>query len=335
MTQPKSLPDPLVPADVDLRGLEYMPLFGNHLFGSEFNSGCSDAEWRAGVTLWWASWNQVPAASLPNNDTALARLADLGRDVKGWRKVKQRALHGFVECLDGRLYHRFLSKQALVAWEKRVKEREKKRRWREGKDGPGDRDNSKKGPGPNGGHGGGQARDRNGDSGGDGTADVTRRDGTGRDVSSKTVSASTTSPAVEIAVALRAQGVIDAHGMHPTVLGWAEAGVTVAMAAEAVRIAREVRGKAQPKVGYLVGIISDMQQPSKPSNGHAHPAMPLDWWATADGIKAKAGELGIEYRDPIATKCRIAARLGDGPWVDHRNATELRLIEQFRAETTS
>jgi hypothetical protein len=107
-----------------------MPLFGNHLFGSEFNAAASDSEWRAAMTLWWAAWNQVPAGSLPSDDVALCRLADLGRDVKGWRKLKDRALHGFSACSDGRLYHDFLCQQALVAWDKRIKERERKAKWR-------------------------------------------------------------------------------------------------------------------------------------------------------------------------------------------------------------
>ncbi|MFT3955651.1 MAG: DUF1376 domain-containing protein [Piscinibacter sp.] len=128
-------PDPLVPPEVDLRGLEYMPLFGNHLFGSGFNAAATDAEWRAAVTLWWAAWNQVPAGSLPSDDKALCRLADLGRDLKAWRKLKQLALHGFTLCSDGRLYHEFLCGQALVAWEKRVKGRERKARWRASRDG--------------------------------------------------------------------------------------------------------------------------------------------------------------------------------------------------------
>ena len=137
-------PAPLVPAEVDLRGLEYMPFFGTHLFGSEFNAVCTDAEWRAGLTLWWAAWNQQPAGSLPDDDGALCRLADLGRDLKAWNKIKGRALHGFVKCSDGRLYHGFLCRQVLVAWEKRVQERERKRKWREKKqgqdaDGDGDR----------------------------------------------------------------------------------------------------------------------------------------------------------------------------------------------------
>ena len=116
-------PVPPIPADVDLRGLDYMPLFGTHLFGSDFNAACNDTEWRAGVTLWWAAWNQKPAGSLPDDDAALCRLADLGRDMRLWAKVKEKAMRGFVKCSDGRLYHEFLCKQVLVAWEKRVQER--------------------------------------------------------------------------------------------------------------------------------------------------------------------------------------------------------------------
>lgn len=124
------LPEPLVPEDVDLRGYEFMPLYGHHLFGSDFNAGVSDAAWRAALTLWWKAWNQVPAASLPDDDVALCRLADLGRDVKEWKKLRADALHGFVKCSDGRLYHRKLSMWALEAWDRRVKERERKAKWR-------------------------------------------------------------------------------------------------------------------------------------------------------------------------------------------------------------
>ncbi|AHE55525.1 DUF1376 domain-containing protein [Sphingomonas sanxanigenens] len=119
-----ALPDPLTPPDCDLRGLEYMPLLGNHLFGSEFNARATDSEWRAALTLWWAAWGQVPAASLPDEDTALCRFADLGKDVKSWRKLRAGALHGWVKCADGRLYHPLLAKQALIAWEKRQQDRQ-------------------------------------------------------------------------------------------------------------------------------------------------------------------------------------------------------------------
>jgi hypothetical protein len=130
-------PAPLVPAEIDLAGYEFMPLHGDRLFGSDFNARCSDAEWRAGVTLWWAAWKQVPAASLPDDDVALARLADLGRDVRGWRKLRANALYGFVACSDGRLYHPVLSRLAIEAWDRRIKDRERKARWRAGRDGTG------------------------------------------------------------------------------------------------------------------------------------------------------------------------------------------------------
>lgn len=134
------LPEPLVPPEVDLTGYGWMPFHGHRLFGSEFNAIASDAEWRAGVTLWWAAWNQVPAASLPDDDVALARLADLGRDVRGWRKLRKNALHGFVKCSDGRLYHRALSRLALEAWDRRVRERDRKAKWRKGRGRSGDGD---------------------------------------------------------------------------------------------------------------------------------------------------------------------------------------------------
>jgi hypothetical protein len=111
-----------------------MPLYGNHLFGSEFNARANDAGWRAAVTLWWAAWNQCPAASLPNDEIALCRLADLGRDKKRWEKVREVALHGFVLCSDGRLYHTFLAPLAKEAWQRRVRERERKAEWRDRKE---------------------------------------------------------------------------------------------------------------------------------------------------------------------------------------------------------
>lgn len=137
------LPAPLVSAEVDLSGYQFMPLYGHRLFGSDFNATPNDTAWRAGVTLWWAAWNQVPAASLPGDDAALARLSGLGKDVRTWRKIRAAALHGFVECTDGRLYHRALSEFAIEAWDRRVKERQRKDKWREKKTGqerPGDGD---------------------------------------------------------------------------------------------------------------------------------------------------------------------------------------------------
>lgn len=131
------LPDPLVPADVDLRGLPWMRLDIHRLLASELVAlGTPEECWYA-LMLWMRAWQQVPAASLPDDERVLAAFSGAGRR---WRKVRDMALRGFVRCSDGRLYHRVLAEQALLAWPERVKHREKRerdadrlRRWRERK----------------------------------------------------------------------------------------------------------------------------------------------------------------------------------------------------------
>ena len=81
----------------------------------------SDAGWRAGFTLWLRTWEQVPAGSLPDNEIALCRLAELGRDLKAWRKIANEALHGWFKCSDGLLYHKTVAEGVLEAWGKRTK----------------------------------------------------------------------------------------------------------------------------------------------------------------------------------------------------------------------
>lgn len=117
---------PLVPADVDLRGMPFMPLDVNRLRDSQLAIHASGDEFRAAVLLWCASWNQVPAASLPNDERALAAYAGYARDLKGWKKVREGALRGFVLCDDGRHYHPVVAEKALEAWDERVEYREEK-----------------------------------------------------------------------------------------------------------------------------------------------------------------------------------------------------------------
>ena len=117
------LPAPFVPEDVDLRDFTFMPVDIVRLFNSEFHAQSTDAEWRAGVTLWLKSYHQVPASSLPDDDIALARLAELGRDLKTWRKIKAGALRGWTRCSDGKLYHRTVAEKALEGWIERLAQR--------------------------------------------------------------------------------------------------------------------------------------------------------------------------------------------------------------------
>lgn len=110
------LPEPLVPADVDLRDYQFMPLDVVRLRDSKIVDEASGDEFRAAVLLWCSSWHQVPAASLPDDDVQLAKFAGYGRVVKEWLKVKAGALHGFIRCSDGRLYHPVVAEKAIEAW---------------------------------------------------------------------------------------------------------------------------------------------------------------------------------------------------------------------------
>jgi hypothetical protein len=117
-------PDPLVPADVVLRDFAFFPLDITRLFNSRFHAIASDAEWRAGVTLWLKSYHQVPAGSLPSDDIELARLAEFGKNLKNFLKIKQVALHGWIECADGRLYHRTVAEKVNEAWTRKQQQRD-------------------------------------------------------------------------------------------------------------------------------------------------------------------------------------------------------------------
>jgi hypothetical protein len=128
------LPEPLVPAYVDLRDFPFMPVDINRLFGSEFHARASDGEWRAGFTLWLKSWHQQPAASLPSDDVGLCRLAELGRDLKSWARVRDMALYGWIKCSDGRLYHPVVAEKALESWAKKRMHRDRTVKAREAKD---------------------------------------------------------------------------------------------------------------------------------------------------------------------------------------------------------
>lgn len=118
-------PAPLTPADSDLQDFPFMPLQVARLRDSDLAAEAHpEACWYA-VLLWAASWHQLPAGSLPDNETVLARLCGLGRDLKTFRKHRDDALRGFVLCSDGRLYHPVVAEQVREAWESK-----RQQRWR-------------------------------------------------------------------------------------------------------------------------------------------------------------------------------------------------------------
>jgi hypothetical protein len=118
-------PDPPVPPEVDLKDFAFTPIFRARLFGSSFHARATDAEWRAGVTLWLKCQDQVPAGSLPTDDVDLCRLAELGRDMRTWKKLKQGALHGWYECSDGKLYHDVVAEIVTEQWQRKCVQRDR------------------------------------------------------------------------------------------------------------------------------------------------------------------------------------------------------------------
>ncbi|MCP4620585.1 MAG: DUF1376 domain-containing protein [Bradyrhizobium sp.] len=120
------LPDPLTGADCDLQDFPFMPLQVARLRDSDLAATEEpEACWYA-VLLWAASWHQVPAASLPDDDLVLTRMCGLGRDIKTFRKYRGGALRGFVKCSDGRLYHPVVAEQANRSWSEKAGYRERK-----------------------------------------------------------------------------------------------------------------------------------------------------------------------------------------------------------------
>jgi len=118
-----TLPAPLTPPESDLQDFPFMPLHVARLRDSDLAAEESpEACWYA-VLLWAASWHQLPAGSLPDNDTVLTKLIGLGRDLKTFKKHRDGALRGFVKCSDGRLYHPVVAEQVADAWDGKLRQR--------------------------------------------------------------------------------------------------------------------------------------------------------------------------------------------------------------------
>lgn len=115
------LPAPLTPPDCDLTDFSFMPLEVRRLRDSDLAALESPEACWAAVLLWCASWHQVPAASLPDDDRVLSNLAGYGRVIKEWQRIKEGALRGWIKCADGRLYHPMVAEKARESWKSKVK----------------------------------------------------------------------------------------------------------------------------------------------------------------------------------------------------------------------
>jgi uncharacterized protein DUF1376 len=122
------LPPPLVPPEVDLRDFAFMPLDVRRLITSDTWIETADEPKiaHALICLWCEAWHQVPAASLPDNDKVLARLAMC--DIATWQGIKSRVMRGWKKCSDGRFYHSVVAEKALDGWKRKQAQREQTKR---------------------------------------------------------------------------------------------------------------------------------------------------------------------------------------------------------------
>lgn len=89
----------------------------SRLLSSETWIMCTPEERSAAINLWFHSWTQVPAGSLPDNDRVLAHLSMAG---ERWSEVKEMALRGWVKADDGRLYHTVVCEKVNMMLEVRA-----------------------------------------------------------------------------------------------------------------------------------------------------------------------------------------------------------------------
>ncbi|RAS32067.1 hypothetical protein [Paraburkholderia bryophila] len=110
---------PLTPRECDVATLPFMPLLIYELEKSDaWRFGNSD-ERAASLSLQIASWKEVPAASLPNDDRALSILSRS----ECWATTKSIVLRDWKLATDGRLYHKSVAQCALESWIKTLLQR--------------------------------------------------------------------------------------------------------------------------------------------------------------------------------------------------------------------
>lgn len=115
MAHAETFPVPLVPPDLDLRRLPYMPLQIERLERSKAWLACKKHPELAYfmLNLWKRVWRECPVASIEDDPEVIADAA--GADPETWTRISEVVLRGWIKCSDGRLYHPVLAELALEA----------------------------------------------------------------------------------------------------------------------------------------------------------------------------------------------------------------------------
>ncbi|WP_208446782.1 DUF1376 domain-containing protein [Burkholderia ambifaria] len=346
------LPNPLTPADCNLRDFPFMPLEVKRLLTSETWILGSGDERAAAITLWLESWHQIPAASLPADDRMLGHLSQS----KNWKRVKEHALRGWVKCADGRLYHPVVAEKVLEAWVSKLtsslsgttgnakrwgievdtvavraqiveaanllKAIAPQSEWLRKKQVREIVSDSRRDPGPIAPRSPTQSPpDSPPDRKREGEGDVNTASGGGTAQGDGEEPPIAAAAFVEI---LRLSGVGFAAD-DARLASWPGRGVTaddVRAAIATGRKRRERERSEQPlNLGLLELILGDLlaARAAKPAAGTRTVG---DWWRSWTGIVEHGGTLGVEQgRDepPFDFKLRVFDAAGDGPWWDDHN----------------
>ena len=93
MSNTAGILDPLTPQDCDLRDFSFMPLDVVRLRDSTLAIKATGEEFRAAVLLWCASWHQMPAGSLPDDDAELATFLTARENLEKSNRIDVEAAH--------------------------------------------------------------------------------------------------------------------------------------------------------------------------------------------------------------------------------------------------
>lgn len=110
------LPEPILPAEVDMRRLPAMLLDVNRVLASDtaVKARRNPAIGWVSFRLWCFAWRELPAGSLPADDERIAQMADVTPEV--WEQIRRDVMRPWVKCRDGRVYHPVVCEKAWAAW---------------------------------------------------------------------------------------------------------------------------------------------------------------------------------------------------------------------------
>jgi hypothetical protein len=124
------LPDPPYPGDVRSKGWRF-EVEPERLVNSDTweLAGAEMRPWL--LMLWFKSWQQSPAGSLPSDDVLIA--ARIGMPERLFRANRDILLRGWYLASDGRLYHRVITELVERMMDGRKADRDRQKRFREKK----------------------------------------------------------------------------------------------------------------------------------------------------------------------------------------------------------